>query len=150
MGSPKRRKHLMSSLGLPGWYCTRRRRRRWSIYSLAHHQDNESFLIGFEHLKTHKSNKAHFTLGVKANVQPKSSIPIGAKVEISPKGFTLGVKAELEKNLFNLPKVTHNAELYGLVLGPRLEKRIPSNLGGQFATLGTNVSAFVNILTSMC
>ncbi len=32
-----------------------------------------------------------------ANVPPKSSIPIGAKVEISPKGFTLGVKAEIEK-----------------------------------------------------
>jgi hypothetical protein len=27
---------------------------------------------------------AHFTLGIKANVQLKSSIPIGAKVEISP------------------------------------------------------------------
>jgi hypothetical protein len=27
--------------------------------------------------------KARFTLGVRANVQPKSSIPIGAKVEIS-------------------------------------------------------------------
>jgi len=26
---------------------------------------------------------AHFTLGVKANVQLKSSIPIGAKVEIN-------------------------------------------------------------------
>jgi hypothetical protein len=38
-------------------------------------------LIYFKH-------KAHFTLGVKANVQLKSSIPIGAKVEISPKGFT--------------------------------------------------------------
>jgi hypothetical protein len=46
----------------------------------------------------------------RADVQPKSSIPIGAKVEISPKGraFTLGVKAELEKNLFNLPKVGSN------------------------------------------
>jgi hypothetical protein len=31
--------------------------------------------------------KAHFTLGVRAYVQPKSSIPIGATVEISPKGF---------------------------------------------------------------
>jgi hypothetical protein len=41
--------------------------------------------------------KARFTLGVKANVQPKFSIPIGAKVEISPKGFTLGVKAERER-----------------------------------------------------
>jgi hypothetical protein len=34
------------------------------------------------------------TLGVRANVQPKSSIPIGAKVEINPKGFTLGIKAD--------------------------------------------------------
>jgi hypothetical protein len=34
---------------------------------------------------------------VKANVQPKSNIPIGAKVEIGPKGFTLGVKAQIEK-----------------------------------------------------
>jgi hypothetical protein len=30
---------------------------------------------------------AHFTLGVKANVQLKLSIPIDPKVEISPKGF---------------------------------------------------------------
>jgi hypothetical protein len=35
--------------------------------------------------------------GVRANIQPKSSILIGAKVEISPNSFTLGVKAELEK-----------------------------------------------------
>jgi hypothetical protein len=42
--------------------------------------------------------KAHFTPGVKANVQLKSSIPIGGKVEISPKGFTLKEsKAEIEK-----------------------------------------------------
>jgi hypothetical protein len=33
----------------------------------------------------------------KANVQLKLSIPIGAKVEIIPKGFTLGVKAAIEK-----------------------------------------------------
>jgi hypothetical protein len=32
-----------------------------------------------------QSRKANFTLGVKANVQLKSSIPIGEKVEISPK-----------------------------------------------------------------
>jgi hypothetical protein len=37
-----------------------------------------------------------FTLGVRANVQPKSSIPIGANVEISPKGFTLGVRANVQ------------------------------------------------------
>jgi hypothetical protein len=29
--------------------------------------------------------RAAFYTGVRANVQPKSSIPIGAKVEISPK-----------------------------------------------------------------
>jgi hypothetical protein len=52
-------------------------------------------------------NQARFTLGVRANVQPKSSIPIGEKVEISPKGFKLGVKAEIEKTLFNLPQVTN-------------------------------------------
>jgi hypothetical protein len=49
-------------------------------------------------------SKARFTLGVKANVQPKSSIPIGAKVEIGPKGFTLGVKAEIEKIFSICPK----------------------------------------------
>jgi len=32
-------------------------------------------------------SKAHFTQGVMTNVQLKSSISIGAKVEISPKGF---------------------------------------------------------------
>jgi ethanolamine transporter EutH len=35
------------------------------------------------------------------------------------------------------------------VLAPRLKKTISSNLGGQFATLGANVSAFINILMSM-
>jgi len=30
----------------------------------------------------------------------KSSIPIGAKVEISPNGFTLGVKAEIRAKYF--------------------------------------------------
>jgi hypothetical protein len=40
-------------------------------------------------------------------VQLKSSIPIGAKIEISPKGFTLGLKAEIEENIFNLPQVTN-------------------------------------------
>jgi predicted thioesterase len=35
--------------------------------------------------RSHDFNKARFTLGVRANVQHKSSIPIGAKVEINPK-----------------------------------------------------------------
>jgi hypothetical protein len=66
--------------------------------------------------------KASFTQGVKANVQLKSNIPIGAKVEISPKGFTLRIKAEIEKIFSTCPKLLMNAELYGLVLAPRLKK----------------------------
>jgi len=96
-----------------------------------------------------EKTKAHFTLGVRANVQTKSSIPIGAKVEISPKGFTLGVKGRNRKKLFNLPQVQINAELYGVVLAPRQKKKIPSKLGRQFATLGADVPAFINILTPM-
>jgi hypothetical protein len=70
-------------------------------------------------LGTHKlinTTKARFTQGVRADVQPKSSIPISAKVEISPNGFTLAVKAELEKISSICPKLLINAELYGLVL----------------------------------
>jgi hypothetical protein len=52
------------------------------------------------------------------------------KLKISPKAVTLGVKAEIEKNLFNLPQVTNkNAELYGLVLGPRLKKKDTMEFG---------------------
>jgi len=45
-----------------------------------------------------------FTLGVKPNVQPKPSIPTGAKVEMRPKGFTIGDKAEIEKKFSICPK----------------------------------------------
>jgi hypothetical protein len=95
------------------------------------------------------NTKAHLTPGVKANVQLKSSIPILAKVKISPKGFTLAVKAEIGKIFSTCPKLLVNAELYGPVLAPRLKKRIPSNFESRFATLEANVSAFINILTSM-
>ncbi len=44
----------------------------------------------------------HF--GVKDNVQLKSSIRVAGKVEISPKGFTLGASTEL---FFDLPRVTN-------------------------------------------
>ncbi len=72
--------------------------------------DNFLFFVFWEHVVTGLPtaytcngmyetvpSKAHFTLEVKANVQLKSSIFIDAKVEISPKGFTLGVKDEIEK-----------------------------------------------------
>jgi hypothetical protein len=66
----------------------------------------------------------------------------------APKGFKLGVKAEIEKKNFSIcpPQVLIIAELYGLVLAPRLKKGLPSNLRGQFAALGVNVPAFINIL----
>jgi hypothetical protein len=52
--------------------------------------------------------------------QLKSSIPIGAEVEISPlTAFTLGVKAEIGKEKFqSAPKLLINAEFYGPVLVP--------------------------------
>jgi hypothetical protein len=49
-------------------------------------------------------------------VKPKLSIPIGAEVEISPKGFTLGVKAELKTIFVICPKLLINAKLCGLGL----------------------------------
>jgi hypothetical protein len=51
---------------------------------------------------------------------------------MSPKGFTLRIKAEIEKKNFSIClKLLINAERYGLVLAPRLKKkRISSNLGG--------------------
>jgi hypothetical protein len=77
----------------------------------------------------------------RAYIQPKSSIPIGGKVEIGSKGFTLWVNATLEKIFSICPKLLLNAELYELVLAPKAGKRIPSNLGGQFATLGAKQQA---------
>jgi hypothetical protein len=94
--------------------------------------------------------KASFTQGVKANVQLKSNIPIDAKVEISLKGFTLRIKAEIEKNFSTCPKLLINAELYGLVLAPRLKKRYHSIWEEPICNpLGANVPAFINILMSM-
>jgi len=72
------------------------------------------------------------------------------KLKSAPRAFfTLGVKAEIEKKNSICPKLLVNAELYGLVLAQRLKKRIPWHLGSQFATLGANVPAFINILTSI-
>jgi hypothetical protein len=53
-------------------------------------------------------SKAHFTLGVKANVQLKSSIPIGAKVEISLlHGVYTRSQGWSRKKNFNVPQVTN-------------------------------------------
>jgi hypothetical protein len=87
-----------------------------------------------------------FTLGVKANVKPKSSNPTHAKNLISPKGLTIGIKAS-KKNIS--PNLLINVGLYGLVLAPKVDKRIPSKLGHQIAMLGANIATFINILTLM-
>jgi hypothetical protein len=57
-----------------------------------------------------------------ADVQPKSIIPIDAKVEIGPKGFTLGIKVEIEKIFSICPKLPINVELYSFALTLRLKK----------------------------
>jgi hypothetical protein len=44
-------------------------------------------------------------------------------LKLTPKGFTLGVKAEIEKKIFSIcPKLLMNAELYGLVTSPKMLK----------------------------
>jgi hypothetical protein len=63
------------------------------------------------------------------------------KLKSAPKGVTLGVKAEIEKNLFNLPQVTNKCRTLWPCIGPRLKKRIPWNLGNQFANLGAKQQA---------
>jgi hypothetical protein len=52
------------------------------------------------HLRSFTNCKAYFTLGVKVMFVLKSNIPIGAITEISPKGFTIGVKVEKNKIKF--------------------------------------------------
>jgi hypothetical protein len=63
------------------------------------------------------------------------SIPIGAIVEISPKGFTLRVKVEKDNIFKNLP-------LLWPLLGPKVEGYLSSwETNSQFATLEGNVVA---------
>jgi len=92
--------------------------------------------------------KAHFTIGVRAHGQPKSSIPIGAEVEISPKGFILGVKAELKTIFAICPKLLINAKLCGLVLAQGWKKDTIKFLK-PICNPMFQLPTFVNILTSM-
>jgi hypothetical protein len=66
-----------------------------------------------------------------------------------PQGLYTRRQGWNRKNLFNLPQVTNKCWTLPPWFGPKAEKRIPYNLGSQFATLGSNVSAFINILPSM-
>jgi hypothetical protein len=47
------------------------------------------------------------------------------KLKSAPKGFTLrGVKAEIEKNIFNLPQATNKCQTLWPYIGPKAEKRL--------------------------
>jgi hypothetical protein len=62
------------------------------------------FLARSNGSKFHKCNlRPNFTLGVRADVQPKLSIPIGAKVEFDPKGFTLESRLKYKKYFQSAP-----------------------------------------------
>ncbi len=74
--------------------------------------------------------KAHFYTRSQGqcSTQIKHSLLV-QKLKSAPKGFTLRVKAEIEKNLFNLPQVTNNCRALWPCIGPKAEKRIPSKFG---------------------
>jgi hypothetical protein len=62
----------------------------------------------------------HYESGPMFN--PNPAFPLVQKLKSAPRAFTLGVKDEIEKNFSICPKLLINAELYGLVLAPRLKK----------------------------
>jgi len=71
-------------------------------------------------------------------VNPNPTFLLVQKFEISPKGFTLGVKSEIKK--ITLPQILINAEIYGLVLAPKAGKKGYHQIWEvNFATLGANL-----------
>jgi hypothetical protein len=69
-------------------------------------------------------------------------------LEIGPNGgFTQGVKAEIEKNLFNLPQVTNKCSTLWPCIDPKTEKKkILWNLGSQFCHLGGGGPMFQHLI----
>jgi hypothetical protein len=63
-------------------------------------------------------------------------------------GYLASRQGRHRKELFNLPQVTNKCWTLWPCIGPKADKRIPSNLGGQFV-ICANVSVFINIVTSM-
>jgi hypothetical protein len=53
---------------------------------------------------------------------PNPAFLLVLKLKSAPRVFTLGVKAEIEKNFSICPQVLINADLYHLVLAPKLKK----------------------------
>jgi hypothetical protein len=61
----------------------------------------------YEYIRLHylayfKIWNACFTLGVRTDVKPKSSCPTHAKIKITPKGLTIGIKASKKKHFTQL------------------------------------------------
>jgi hypothetical protein len=80
---------------------------------------------------------------------PNQAFLLVEKLKSAPRVLHWELKLNQKKIFCICPKLLINAELYGLVVAPSPEKGYKSNLRGQFATLGANVSAFIHILTSM-
>jgi hypothetical protein len=59
---------------------------------------------------------------------PNQAFLLVQKLKSTPRAFTLGVKAELEKIFSICLNLLINVELYNLVLAPRLRKGYPANL----------------------
>jgi hypothetical protein len=55
-------------------------------------------------------------------LKPNPAFLFVQKLKSVPRALLVGVKVEIEKKLVDLPQVLINAELYGLVLAPRLKK----------------------------
>jgi hypothetical protein len=60
---------------------------------------------------------------------PNPAFLLVQKLKSAPKGFTLGVKAEIEKKISICPKLLVNAELSGLCIGPEAEKMDTTKFG---------------------
>jgi len=54
---------------------------------------------------------------------PNPAFLLVQKLKSAPKGFTLGVKADIEKNFSICPRLVINAEHYGLVWAPMEKKK---------------------------
>jgi len=106
---------------------------RWAEQSWKNCESNQNLLAkelkpppDSRHLVQYPAHnsKAHFTLGVKANVQTQIKHSYWCKkLKSAPQVlFTLGVKSDIEEIYFqSAPSLLINAELYGLGLGPKAE-----------------------------
>jgi hypothetical protein len=92
--------------------------------------------------------KACFTLGVKTMFNPNLILLLVQKLKSIPRALHKELRLK-EKKKFNLPQAINKCWTLSPYIGPKANKRIPSKLGGQFATFGAHMATFINILTSM-